>query len=122
MKYPILLILMLFGNFVFAQTKPSFVCSFFGTDVGSKVKNGQVNSFTSNSQAVQIVDKILAPTGLQRNFIVQESADVANACAVNIGDKRYILYNKEFIKMVDNSTRTDWASISIMAHEIGHHL
>jgi hypothetical protein len=26
------------------------------------------------------------------------------------------------MKMVDNSTKTDWASISILAHEIGHHL
>jgi len=119
----ILLFALLFQSVaLLSQTKPSFVCSFFGTDVGSNVKNGTINSFASNTQAIQAVDRILFPTGLKRNFIIEESIEVANACAVNIGDKRYILYNKEFMKMVDNSTKTDWASISILAHEIGHHL
>ncbi len=122
MKNIFLTILLLQSALLFSQTKPSFVCSFFGTDVGSNVKNGQINSFSSNAHAIQTVDRILLPTGLQRSFIIQESTEVANACAVNIGDKRYILYNNDFMKMVDNSTKTDWASISILAHEIGHHL
>jgi hypothetical protein len=105
-----------------AQQKAKFACSFFGTDVGSSIMNGQGLSFSSNNQAVKVVDNILSPTGLKRNFIVQESNKVANACAVVHGEQRYILYNNEFMKMVENSTKTDWSSISIMAHEIGHHL
>ncbi len=105
-----------------APQKTKFACSFFGTDVSSSILNGQGLSFSSNNQAVAVVDNILLPTGLKRNFIVQESPKVANACAIVNGEQRYILYNNEFMKMVENSTRTDWASISIMAHEIGHHL
>ncbi len=33
-----------------------------------------------------------------------------------------MLYNPSFISSIDKTTGTDWASISILAHEIGHHL
>ncbi len=36
--------------------------------------------------------------------------------------KRYIRYNPSFMKRVNDSTKTDWAAISVLAHEIGHHL
>ena len=108
--------------FVFGQQKASFACSFFGTDVGANVLNGQGLSFSSNSEAERIIDKILLPTGLKRNFIIQQSNEVANAAAIVHGQNRYILYNNDFMKMVDNSTKTDWASVSILAHETGHHL
>jgi hypothetical protein len=58
---------------------------------------------------------------LKVNFEVRE-ANVPNAGAVFYNNKRYILYNPVFIKQIDRAAKTDWASISILAHEIGHHV
>ncbi len=65
-------------------------------------------------------------TGLPANFEIL-AADVPNACAViqcpnNNDCSRYLLYNQEFIIRVKNATNTDWSAISILVHEIGHHL
>lgn len=35
---------------------------------------------------------------------------------------RYIIYDNKFLTNIKNKTRTDWASISILAHEVAHHL
>jgi hypothetical protein len=99
-----------------------FACSYFGNDIGEKILSGNYNEFASNTTALQVVNAIVEQTGLKPNFIVQESNEVANACALVMQEKRYILYNNQFMEMANNSTRTDWASISILAHEIAHHL
>jgi len=38
------------------------------------------------------------------------------------GPNRIIIYNQSFMSKIANNTGTDWAGISILAHEIGHHL
>jgi hypothetical protein len=68
-----------------------------------------------------IIKEIIEVVGLQPRFQVQE-ADVENAAAVIYGGQRYILYNRQFLAAVNNAVKTDWAAISILAHEIGHHL
>ena len=93
-------------------------CNYFGESLNSKVY-----TFESDEEAVSAVDRILKPIGLVRNFEIR-AADVTNAEAVyKPGDStRYILYSQEFMRRVKSVTHTDWAAISIMAHEIGHHL
>jgi len=93
-------------------------CNYYGESFDSKIY-----TFESDQAAIDAIDKILDPTGLVRNFDIR-AADVSNAAAVIIpGDtNRYILYNQAFMRRVKNETNTDWAAISIMAHEIGHHL
>ncbi|MDQ3535130.1 MAG: membrane-binding protein, partial [Bacteroidota bacterium] len=59
--------------------------------------------------------------GLKPNFEIRP-ADIYNAAAVNYGGKRFILYDPAFMANIQNATQTDWAAISILAHEIGHHL
>src|SRR5205085_7375496 len=34
----------------------------------------------------------------------------------------YILYNPRFIDALTRATGTKWAAVSVLAHEIGHHL
>jgi hypothetical protein len=68
-----------------------------------------------------VIKEIIDVVGLQPRFQVQE-ADVENAAAVIYGGQRYILYNRQFLAAVNNAVKTDWAAISILAHEIGHHL
>lgn len=61
-------------------------------------------------------------TGISGNRFEIKAADVSNAQARIVGDKRLILYNQEFMARVKRTTNTDWAAVSILAHEIGHHL
>lgn len=83
--------------------------------------------FTSNEEAELAVDRILEKVGLFRNFVLQECPDINNAVAkvieVSEGyNERYILYDNNFFDKMDGNANTDWASMSILAHEIGHHL
>ena len=68
-----------------------------------------------------VIKESIDVVGLQPRFQVQE-AEVENAAAVIYGGQRYILYNRQFLAAVNNAVKTDWAAVSILAHEIGHHL
>jgi len=103
------------------------ICSYYGDN--AKYHNSEICgalSFTSNREAEDAVDNILSQVGLKRNFVVMECPEIENAIAINIpsdvGMLRYIAYDRKFLNQIDNSTSTDWASISILAHEVGHHL
>lgn len=85
------------------------------------------NSYMSNQKAEQVVDNILSNVGLFRNFIIKECPNISNAVAATVKSslgsfERYIIYDKAFLERVSGTTGTDWSAISIMAHEIGHHL
>jgi len=71
--------------------------------------------------ARDIIKEIIDVVGLKPRFEVREG-NVDNAAAVIYNGQRYILYNREFVDEVNNATQTDWAAVSILAHEIGHHL
>lgn len=79
------------------------------------------NGLTTAAQGKQIAERILDAVGLTANFEIQP-ANIENAAAVVYGGKRYILYNPTFINNLIKTTGTDWAAISVLAHEIGHHL
>ena len=79
------------------------------------------NSFSSSSQGKQIAQQIIDAVGLKPSFEVQ-AANIENAAAVVYGGKRYVLYNPTFINNLVRTTGTEWAAISVLAHEIGHHL
>jgi len=74
-----------------------------------------------------MVDRIMGYTGLPANFVVTEGT-VPNAAAVILLDdarvpQRVIAFNPDFIRQTQQATGGDpWAPVSIMAHEIGHHL
>ena len=85
-----------------------------------------VYSFASDVQADEALNRIMKLTGLPANFELK-SASVPNACAVvkcdDYGDcKRYILYSQEFMENLKDETRTNYAELGVLAHEIGHHL
>jgi len=77
--------------------------------------------FTSTADAQKIIASIMDVIGLESNFKIKE-ANVPNVEADIRRHQRYILYNPEFIRQVNNATQDKWASIFILAHEIGHHL
>ncbi|GAB2531265.1 M48 family metalloprotease [Rufibacter soli] len=71
--------------------------------------------------ARDIIAEIIDVVGLKARFEVR-AANVPNAAAVIMNGQRYILYNENFVNSLNNAVRTDWAGVSILAHEIGHHL
>ncbi len=91
-------------------------CSYYGEKIEEKVYG-----FSSSQEAVSAIEDILRQVGLQKNFQIN-AASVPNAAAVIQGSTRYILYSQHFINQINNSTGSKWAAISILAHEIGHHL
>jgi hypothetical protein len=78
-------------------------------------------AFKTDREAKAAVYNIVRYSGLTPNFTVIKE-DVPNAIAYIKGKKRYIAYNPEFIAKVQDKTATNWSAISILAHEIGHHL
>lgn len=75
----------------------------------------------------EVVAEIMKYTGLPANFVVVEGK-VPNAAAVIMAGpdkipRRVIAYNPSFMGDVIQATKSNnWAPVSIMAHEIGHHL
>jgi len=71
--------------------------------------------------AKEAVSKIVQYTGLTPNFNIIPNNDISTAIAYLKNNKRYIAYNPKFIEKLDTETSTNWASVSVLAHEIGHH-
>lgn len=76
----------------------------------------------TEQQAKSAVYRIVRYSGLQPNFIVRENTDIPTAIAFIKARKRYIEYNPSVIAGIVDSARTDWSAVSILAHEIAHHL
>jgi hypothetical protein len=95
---------------------PHFHCSYYGEAI-----DPEITLRAPGNDAKQLIEKILSVVGLRPNFEIR-SANVPNAAAVILNNKRYILYNPAFISQINSASRNNWAGISIIAHEIGHHL
>jgi hypothetical protein len=79
-------------------------------------------AFEPDKVAKEAVSKIVRYTGLDANFIVVSDKDIPTAIAYLKNNKRYIAYNPKFIEKLYNKASTNWAAVSVLAHEIGHHL
>ncbi len=78
--------------------------------------------FSTVSEARTIISDIMDVAEIQQNFKVVSTTQVDNAAAVIYQNQRYILYNPSFINQLDKAANDKWASISVLGHEIGHHL
>jgi hypothetical protein len=124
LSLPILVLSAALGSPLLAQSvgKPtnSFICSYTGGDMNPNVVCSPKTA--SNGHAERVVDRILRPIGLMRNFSVLECSNTDNCFATVLKGKRFIVYDGAFMQRIEEETDTDWSAISIMAHEIGHHL
>lgn len=99
-------------------------CSYDGAPVKVDPKTGGAEP---PADCRDMVGTIMRHTGLPQNFDVVE-ADVPNAAAVILLDDhklphRVIAFNPKFMDVVRAATKGDrWAPVSVLAHEIGHHL
>ena len=77
--------------------------------------------YSPGTKEISQINNILSYSGLPSNFQVYE-ADIDNALAVIVNGERLIIYDKDLFNLVDRNANSYWASLSILAHEIGHHL
>lgn len=76
----------------------------------------------SEAAAKEAVYRVVQHSGLLPTFTVREDARLLSANAYIKGHERVIAYNPEFLARVLDSTHTDWSAVSVLAHEIAHHL
>jgi hypothetical protein len=120
--------LLLFSLLMAAGANAQQIVIRIGTHPGSS--GSALNNWTPSQNAATpsiasetpyYVQEIMNTIGLKPNFKVQ-AAQIDNAAAVVYGGQRYILYNPGFIDGLVRRTGNKWAAVSVLAHEIGHHL
>lgn len=78
-------------------------------------------SFQSVYEAREYINTMLDSINWKENFMIQEQNGINNAYATIIRNKRYIIYDNDFLENLDAYAGTKWASVSVLAHEMGHH-
>ena len=79
------------------------------------------SDFSSVYEASSYIDNMLGRVNWNENFQVREQNGINNAYATIIRNQRYIVYDNRFLESLDRYAGTKWASISVLAHEMGHH-
>lgn len=95
--------------------------SYFGTTINEKEICDLV-AFTTRPEVTMAVENIVKRSGLKQNFYVMECPNTDNCFAATRNGERLIVYDARFFSRLNSVTKTDWAALSILAHEIGHHL
>lgn len=79
--------------------------------------------FDPSAEARQVIKEICGAIALPQNFIIYSVNDSKiNAEARMIDGRRLIIYNEIFMKGIAAEQSRDWSGLTVMAHEIGHHL
>lgn len=107
----------------FAQQNDTIIYgkNYFGNSVNES-EICKMLGFTSRPEASRAVENIVRRSGLKQNFYVMECPSIDNCFAATRNGERLIVYDPGFMRKINDITRTDWAALSILAHEIGHHL
>ena len=93
------------------------------TGCGFKVPPRSVfkSNFASVYEAKDILNNMLDSIKWKENFNVKEEYGIRNAYATIIRNARWIIYDNNFLEDIDAYSATKWASVSVLAHEMGHH-
>ena len=101
------------------------ICSVMGqkvTGCGFKVPPRSLKGeFSSVYEARDILQTMLQAIQWKENFRIREQNGIRNAYATIINSIRWIVYDNNFLEDIDAYTATKWSSISVLAHEMGHH-
>jgi hypothetical protein len=79
------------------------------------------SSFSSVYEARDYISTMLDRINWKENFAIREQNGINNAYATILQGRRYIIYDNHFLENLDSYAGTKWASISVLAHEMGHH-
>ena len=120
----------------FANTVPSATAQFVREHEGEStvrgfhgsnpLSSGVKRSYQSDSEAKAEFDRILAAVGLAYiadRIELRASAETNNAAAgIDKKGGRFIFYNATFMQKLREKTADQWSLLSILAHELGHHV
>lgn len=79
------------------------------------------NGVPVNRDVSDAIRDITEHVGIPPNFLLM-SSNVQNALAYMYNGQRVLYYNVQFMRMAHDEIDPNWAVISILAHEVGHHL
>lgn len=128
---------LLLTSFIFLSCKQEFkngintsATNTSETTIQSKVKGCgytslveiEKNFLPAEDRVSQIVENIVSYSGLPNNFKVYRADYINNAFETIIDNERVIVYDSKLFNDVEWYSDTFWTSVSIFAHEIGHHL
>jgi Zn-dependent protease with chaperone function len=108
------------------------LCNFYGNSQTGEdicVKSG---NYTNDVSVERLVAQIVEKFGTKNAFLIIPCDRTPNAKAtIDMNGRPYILYNPEFLKSVKSlnftttlipTNVTNWETLTILAHEIAHHL
>lgn len=130
MKKILFFLMILSSKEVFSQK--TLGTSFFGTLTGDVSVCETSAGYASASDVEALVTSILAKYGLKNGYIIMSCTRTDN-CMATLDEKNrpYILFNPNFLKSVRRLNfsegdipvqSNDWPTITILSHELGHHL
>jgi hypothetical protein len=79
------------------------------------------NRFANVYEASGYIQRMLDTIQWKENFRIREENGINNAYATMQNGMRWIIYDNQFLEKLDYVASTKWASISVLAHELGHH-
>ena len=122
MKNSFYIFLLIPHLFLFSQEDDSYNLDYNNSRNAAELCTQYKSSgFMSNAEADNALSKILSVVGASKRFIVAPCENINNALAIIDDGMRYILYDPEFINSI-SQTSNYWANMSILAHEVGHHI
>ena len=92
----------------YGEKEASELCNYF-----------RANNFSSDRDAEIALEKILSVLDIKKKFAIYACDDIDNALATIHQGVRYILYDPDFMNSIAG---TSWSNLSILAHEVGHHI
>lgn len=105
-----------------AQSDPNVLVGFtHGCGFNGPASERTIRIQQARPREMNQLESILRHTGLMMNFEVF-GADIQNAIATIIDGRRIIVYDPILFNYADAQSGEYWTSMSILAHEIGHHL
>ncbi len=105
---------------LYAQDE-TFRCNYYGKKLNESAICDLLG-FKTRPHAIEAVNEIVRRSGLKQNFYIMECPNIDNCFAAVREGERLIVYDAAFMRRVNGLTKTDWGAMSILAHEIGHHL
>ena len=67
------------------------------------------------------VERIVRVSGLEMNFVLIATASTPASAQV-VNGQRIIMFDPRFMARIANTACPDWGAMSVLAHEVGHHL
>lgn len=81
----------------------------------------KINITNPEAREIEQISRIVSYTGIPMNFKIY-AANIENAIATIIDNNRYIIFDPNLLRSIDYASNSYWSSMSILAHEVGHHL